>query len=57
MTKLSNFARRGRFNSIFTTFGAAIDVSRAVECGRMPSSGALKVLGINKSALQNIRFG
>ena len=57
MTILFNFARRGRFNSIFATFGAAIDVSRAVESGRMPTSGALKVLGINKSAFQHIHFG
>ena len=55
MTKLSNRARRGRFSSIFAAFGAAVDVSRAVEAGQMPASGSLKVLGINESAFRHIR--
>lgn len=54
---LSNIVRRGRFNVIFATFGAAIDVSRAVEAGRMPRSGALKVLGINETAFRQINRG
>jgi len=55
MTKLSNRARLGRFSSIFATFGAAIDVSRAVEAGQMPASGSLEVLGIDQSAFRHIQ--
>lgn len=57
MTKVSNRARLGRFNSILAAFGAAVQVSRAVESGQMPSSGDLKVLGLNENAFRNIHLG
>lgn len=34
--------------SAFAMFEAAVDVARAIDARRMPSSGALKTLGINE---------
>lgn len=49
MTKLSKSRGFARLASAFAVFGAAVDVARAVEGHRMPSSGALKTLGINEN--------
>jgi len=49
MTKLSTNPGFARLTSMFTVFGAAVDVARAIEAHRMPSAGALKALGINEA--------
>lgn len=49
MTELSKSRGFARLASAFAVFGAAVDVARAVEGHRMPSSGALKTLGINEN--------
>jgi hypothetical protein len=46
----------GRLGSVFATFGAVIDVARAVEARRMPDARDLKTLGIEKSSFQRIYF-
>ena len=49
MTKLSTTPRFARLTSVFSVFGAAVDVARAIEGHRMPPAGALKTLGINEA--------
>jgi hypothetical protein len=46
----------GRLGSVFATFGAVIDVARAVEARRMPDTRDLKTLGIDQSSFQRIYF-
>jgi hypothetical protein len=46
----------GRLGSVFATFGAVIDVARAVEARRMPDARDLKTLGIEQSSFQRINF-
>jgi hypothetical protein len=41
---------------VFATFGAVIDVARAVEARRMPDTRDLKTLGIDQSSFQRIYF-
>lgn len=57
MTTLSNGSRLGRISSMFTTFGAAIDVARAIEARRMPVGGSLKLLGIDEKAFRQVNLG
>jgi hypothetical protein len=48
MTKLLRNPKFARLTSVFTVFGAAVDVARAIDAHRMPPAGALKTLGINE---------
>jgi len=48
MPKVLKKARLGGLASAFAMFEAAVDVARAIDAHRMPSSGALKTLGINE---------
>jgi len=57
MTKLTNSAGFGRIASAFASFGAAIDLARAVETRTMPSRTSLKRLGIEESTFRRINFG
>jgi hypothetical protein len=54
MTKLSKMPRFARLASVFSVFGAAVDVARAVEGHRMPSAAALKALGIDENHFRKI---
>ncbi len=56
MTTLFTRSRLGRLGSVLATVGAVFDVARAVEARRMPDAGALRTLGIDKSAFQRIYF-
>lgn len=49
MTKVSKTSRFAGLTSVFSVFGAAVDVARAVEAHRMPPAGALKTLGIDEN--------
>ena len=40
---------------IFTTFGSAVAVSRAVESGRKPRANDLRKLGMDPAAFDKIR--
>jgi hypothetical protein len=48
MTRVLKKARLGGLASAFAVFEAAVDVARAIDAHRMPSTGALKTLGINE---------
>ena len=49
MTKLSKTSRFAGLASVFTVFGAALDVARAIEGHRMPPAAALRTLGIDEN--------
>ena len=49
MTKVSEKSRLSGLTSVFTMFGAAIDVARAIDAHKMPSPRALKTLGIDEN--------
>ena len=54
MTKLLRNPAFARVTSVFTVFGAAVDVARAVESHRMPPAGALKTLGIDENDFRKV---
>lgn len=46
---MSKVAKRlSGLTSMFTVFGAAVDVARAIDAHKMPSPGSLKTLGIDE---------
>ena len=47
---MSKVAKRlSGLTSMFTVFGAAVDVARAIDAHKMPSRAALKTLGIDEN--------
>lgn len=52
--KRTKMTTLGRLGSVFATFGAVIDVARAVEARRMPDARDLKTLGIEATSFQRI---
>lgn len=56
MTKFLKKARLSTVGSALNTFGAAVNVARAVENHEMPSAGALVALGIDQDAFRKIHF-
>lgn len=57
MTTFSNASRLGRISSMLSTFGAAIEVARAVEARRMPVGVSLKTLGIDEKTFRQVNLG
>jgi len=57
MTTLSKGSRLGRISSMFSTFGAAIEVARAIEAHRMPVGSSLKMLGIDEKHFRQVNLG
>ena len=56
MTKLFKKARFSGVGSALATFGAAVDVARAVERHEMPAAGALARLGIDAEAFSKVHL-
>ena len=54
MTKLLKKARLSRVGSALDTFGAAVNVARAVENREMPAASALATLGIDEKSFRQI---
>jgi hypothetical protein len=56
MKKRSDTVRGGGLGLFFSTVGAAVNVARSVEAGRMPEGRALKALGIDEKAFREIHL-
>ena len=56
MTKLFKKVRFSRVGSALSTFGAAVDVARAVEQRELPAPGALAALGIDEATFRKVHL-
>ena len=56
MNKRTDTASRMGVGSFLSTMGAAINVARSVESGRMPEGRVLKTLGIDEKTFREIHL-